>query len=261
MRLFALASAVLAALPLISAEPHTAQIYIQPIGGASSPAPLAEVTYDITAPDTAAMVTSYEAPELPESASLVRIGLYDTRTKKWTGSTSVASVENFGKGYSPHFLLSVDATKTTAEQEDVTVLGASLRGVRIDAGQTRDFGPQARLVLTAKGKQPELNKPVVLSPEGKKVEKEEEKTFFQKFVGFPLPVRFVLVRKCCANMSPQVLVDDRDSSSPGHGRRRRRQIELGYIAQSGHGGKEALIESLSTLYWSCDSVVLSLCWT
>ncbi|CAN8103398.1 unnamed protein product [Discula destructiva] len=196
MRFFTLASAALAALPLIAAEPHNAQIYIQPVGSATAPVPLAEVTYDITAPDTAAMVTSYEAPELPETASLVRIGLYDARAKTWTGSTSVASVRNFGKGYSPHFLLSVAATtkaeggggeeeekkkKKEEEEEAVTVLGASLRGVRIDAGQTRDFGPQARLVVAGRGKQPELNRPVVLSPDGKKMEKEPEKTFLQKY--------------------------------------------------------------------------------
>lgn len=231
MRLFTVASAVvLAAVPWSSADPHTAQIYLQPVGDASTPVPLAEITYDITAPDTAAMVTSYEAPELPESASLVRIGLYDARAKKWTGSTSLASVDNFGKGYSPHFLLSVDATKTRGDEEHVTVLGASLRGVRIDAGQTRDFGPQARLVLTSRGKQPELNKPVLLSPEGKKIEKEEEKTFLQKFVGAPMSMITVAALGFRANMWPQVLVDDWNRRSPGHGRRRRRQIDVyGYL--------------------------------
>lgn len=231
MRLLSLASAVLAALPIISADAHTAQIYIQPIGDASAPVPLAEVTYDIAAPDTAAMVTSYEAPELPETASLARIGLYDARAKKWTGSTSVASVENFSKGYSPHFLLHVDATKTTGDEEHLEVLGASLRGVRIDAGQTRDFGPQARLVLTGHGKQPELNKPVVLSPEGKKLEKEPEKTFLQKFVGSPsikitITIPDLVGKECRANMTTQILVDDRHCRSTRHGRRRRRQIDI-----------------------------------
>lgn len=227
MRLLTLASAVLAALPMISADAHTAQIYIQPIGDGSTPVPLAEVTYDIAAPDTAAMVTSYEAPELPETASLVRIGLYDSRAKAWTGSTTVASVENFAKGYSPHFLLHVDATKTKGDEEHVRVLGTSLRGVRIDAGQTRDFGPQARLVLTGHGKQPELNKPVVLSPEGKKIEKEPEKTFLQKFVEFLPPMILVMSnKKGCANKSPQILVDDWYCRSLGHGRRRRREIDI-----------------------------------
>lgn len=228
MRLPILASAVLAALPLASADPRTAQIYIQPVGSASNPAPLAEITYDVADPDAAASVTSYEAPELPDGTSLIRIGLFDSRAKKWVGSTSVASADNFEKGYSPHFLLNVDATKPSATgqgEEDVIVLGASLRGVRIDAGQTRDFGPQARLVMTARGKQPDLNKPVVLSPEGKKVEK-DEKTFLQKFVFSPLPRTEGMLLRRYANWTSQVLVDDRYRAlrRPGR-RRRRRQVE------------------------------------
>lgn len=188
MHLLTYASAVLAATSFVVADPHTAQIYIQPVGSAASPVTLAEITYDVAAssPDHIASVTSYEAPELPESVSLVRIGVYDGKAKKWTGATSVASVENFAKGYSPHFMLSVDApTQTKGGQEgEAIILGASLRGVRIDAGQTRDFGPQARLLVAGKGKQPELNKPIVLSPEGKQVVK-DEKSFLQKFVQFP----------------------------------------------------------------------------
>ncbi|KUI58728.1 hypothetical protein VP1G_06000 [Cytospora mali] len=177
MRVLTLASAVLAAASLAFAELKTANIYIQPVDSSSSPIPLAEVTYDISASDASASVTSYDAPALPESVSLVRVGVYDTKTKHWTGSTSVASVENFGKGYAPRLILSVDATKGN---DEVEVLGASLRGVRIDAGKTRDFGPQAKVLTMGRGKQPELNKPIVLSPEGKHVEK-EEKTFLQKY--------------------------------------------------------------------------------
>ncbi|KAG6360247.1 hypothetical protein INS49_011303 [Diaporthe citri] len=177
MRVISIASALLGAASVVYAEARTANIYIQPLGSSSSPVLLAGLTYDSSAPDTAssASVTSYEAPELPESTDLVRVGIYDANQKQWAGSTSVASAENFAKGYSPHFVLSVDGTSG----EEV-VLGASVRGVRIDAGQTRDFGPQASLLLTSRGKQPDLNKPIVLSPEGKKVEK-EEKTFLQKY--------------------------------------------------------------------------------
>lgn len=56
-----------------------------------------------------------------------------------------------------------------------------MRGVKIDAGHTRDFGPQALVVVTSAGKQPDLNKPVVLSPEGRKVQPEAEKSFLQKY--------------------------------------------------------------------------------
>ena len=60
-------------------------------------------------------------------------------------------------------------------------MGAALKGVRIDAGQTRDFGPKAVVLVDRLGSQPELNKPVVLAPNGKKVEPEPEKTMLQKY--------------------------------------------------------------------------------
>lgn len=229
MRVISIASALLGAASVVYAEARTANIYIQPLGSSSSPVLLAGLTYDSSAPDTAssASVTSYEAPDLPESTDLVRVGIYDASQKQWAGSTSVASAENFGKGYSPHFVLSVDGTSG-----DEVVLGASVRGVRIDAGQTRDFGPQASLLLTSRGKQPDLNKPIVLSPEGKKVEK-EEKTFLQKFVTSPSPplkapcVVVLLHWNRQANYTVKILVDDRHRHVASHGRRRRRrQIDV-----------------------------------
>jgi len=159
---------------VVSADVRTASIYVQPVGtSATSPSLIAEIKYDVLDPSSSE-VSSFEAPEIPDGAALVRIGIYDTKTKSWVSSTSVASVENFSKGFSPHFLLSVDAHGN--------YLGAACRGVRVDAGATRDFGPQARVVVSDSGKQPELNKPVVLSPEGKKVLPPEEKTFFQKYM-------------------------------------------------------------------------------
>ncbi|KAI1107315.1 hypothetical protein F4804DRAFT_297556 [Jackrogersella minutella] len=157
---------------LASASDRTAAIYIQPVSQSpTAPAPLAEIRYDAAVASDAEVV-SYEAPEIPDEVSLVRIGLYDPSTKRWESSTSVASVENFSKGYSPTLILSVDSKGD--------VFSAALRGVRIDAGQTRDFGPQALVLPTGPGKQPELNKPIVLSPEGKTVVP-EEKTFLQKY--------------------------------------------------------------------------------
>lgn len=215
MRPLTIASAVLAAG---SSAQQTAHIYIQPLGSSSAaaavssppppPAPLAEITYELSHEGgPSAHVTSYEAPELPddesesESALLVRIGLYDPAAQAWIGATSAASAANFGKGYSPHFLVNLLAVPSSSpadtsagagageeeEKKRVQLLGASLKGVRIDAGQTRDFGPQVQLVVASRGKQPELNRPVVLSPEGKKVGVKEEKTFLQKFVLFSCP--------------------------------------------------------------------------
>ncbi|KAK0639289.1 hypothetical protein B0T16DRAFT_422833 [Cercophora newfieldiana] len=178
MKLTTLLSALLAG----AAAATTVPIFIQPITvPETAPALLIEISHDTpststdptTPPQIATEVLSYEAPEIPEGAKLVRIGAYDSKSGKWASSTTVVSVENFGKGYSPHFVLSLDANGQD-------LLGVAVKGVRVDAGYTRDFGPQVKVVVAGRGKQPELNKPVVLSPEGKKVVV-EEKTFLQKY--------------------------------------------------------------------------------
>ncbi|KAK0634875.1 hypothetical protein B0T17DRAFT_483097 [Bombardia bombarda] len=185
MRLPLILSALLAATATAAAAESlqtAVPIFIQPITSPeTAPTLLAEVRYDAASPTsssspeppTAAEVSSYEAPEIPDAAKLLRIGVYDRAAARWASSTSVISVDNFGKGYSPHFVVSVD-------DKEGNVVGVACRGVRIDAGQTRDFGPQAAVVVTGRGKQPELNKPVVLSPQGRKVEV-EEKTLLQKY--------------------------------------------------------------------------------
>lgn len=168
----------LCAAALVGAQAQTALVYIQPVDSSPAtpsppPSQLAEVTYDMAALSLSSVV-SFEAPEMPETARLVRIGLYDAATKRWTAGTTVAAADNFSKGYSPHLVLAVDA--------EGRVVSASCKGVGIDAGHTRDFGPKVVVLPEAKGKQLMLNKPVVLSPEGKKVEPEPEKSFLQKCV-------------------------------------------------------------------------------
>ncbi|KAL2137965.1 hypothetical protein VTI28DRAFT_7755 [Corynascus sepedonium] len=174
---------------------HTAAIFVQPLSNdAAPPALLAEIAIpdSLARPGTTvaeeddspveAEVISYSAPDLPDSDdsdyddsanNLVRIGIYDPFSHAWVSSTSVASAANFAKGYAPRFTLAVDAQGR--------YLGVTCRGVAIDAGVTRDFGPQAVVVRTAAGKQPALGKPVVLTPEGRKVGQGEEKTFLQKY--------------------------------------------------------------------------------
>lgn len=220
MRGIAFLSALCAAA-LVQANFHTAHIYIQPVENSESPILLAELAYDPSL-TTSSSIISYEAPEIPESTQLVRVGLYDPKSSSWISGTTVASVDNFGKGFSPNLILSID--------ENGEVLSAALKGVRIDAGQTRDFGPQAVVLPALKGKQPELNKPVVLSPEGKKVE-EEEKSFLQKYVAFPLP------KATYESNYRQVLVDDWHCGVPGNEWRRSRKIEStidAYINSSNH---------------------------
>ncbi|KAB5585938.1 hypothetical protein GE09DRAFT_1072622 [Coniochaeta sp. 2T2.1] len=181
MRLTSLALTLLG-LGLATAADHTASIYVQPVTypQLAEPAPVLLASVRYTTPlspdsDSNSEITSYEAPDLPShSSSLLRIGAYDPSTSRWTSATSVTSPTNFGKGYAPHFVVTVDSTGEK-------VLGVSVRGVKIDAGHTRDFGPQVVVVETQRGKQPDLNKPVVLSPEGRRAQPEEEKSFLQKY--------------------------------------------------------------------------------
>ncbi len=168
---FAALLGALWAVTLAAATPRTAHIYLQPVQGGGKPSPLAEVAYDVATP-SAAEVLTYEAPDLPDSTSTVRVGVYDVVSKTWSSGTTVASVDNFSKGFAPNFLVTVDASGA--------VVSTALKGVQIDAGHTRDFGPQVVLLPEARGTQPALNKPVVLNPEGKRDEP-QEKTLLQKY--------------------------------------------------------------------------------
>ena len=146
-------------------------ISIQSIDTDPSPIlPLAEIHYD---PSTlSAEFTSYDTPELSPHAKLVRIGIYDPGTKSWKSSTSVTSANSFNKGYAQTIILSLDAHGD--------VFGVSCRSAKIDAGQTRDFGPKVKVVNILKGKTPELNRPIIASKDGTTEGEEPEKTFFQK---------------------------------------------------------------------------------
>ena len=191
-----LAAAILARLTTASTPPSphltSTTIYIQPILSPSSPsdpAPLATVQYTTEAEGEGAdndnnnvEILSYEAPDLPTSAKLVRIGAWDPKTQVWTSATTVASAENFARGYAPTLALTVaSAPGAEAGGEEVgEVVGVAVKGVAVDAGHTRDFGPKAVLLRPARGRQVDLGKPVLLGPEGRKVEAEPEKSLLQK---------------------------------------------------------------------------------
>ncbi|KAK4181099.1 hypothetical protein QBC36DRAFT_128973 [Triangularia setosa] len=158
---------------------RVAPIYIQPISSTSTSPPvlLAELNYhspttnDEDSPTSS--VLSYEPPEFGPEIKLARVGVYDHASNRWVSSASVVSVGNFGQGYQPQFVLNLD-------EKGEEPIGVVVRGVRVDAGQTRNFGPKVVVVGMERGKQPGLGKPVVLSAEGKKVEV-EERSFLQKY--------------------------------------------------------------------------------
>jgi hypothetical protein len=173
MRVFNLLLAFCAQALLTASEPSlldTTTVYIQPVAHSSAPAVLAEINYN---PSTlSASISSFSPPELPETSKSIRIGVYDPSTSSWQSATSLTSTESFSKGYRLTLVLSLDG--------EGGVLGVSVSSGKIDAGQTRDFAPKVLVKGMGKGKGPELNKPVVLSPEGKIAELEPEKTFLQK---------------------------------------------------------------------------------
>jgi hypothetical protein len=151
--------------------PNSVEISIQSVSSTSSPIlPLATIWYNHELRDV--LVDDYSHPDLSPDTKLLRVGVYDTATKRWKSAISTTSVENFGKGIRPTIVLSVD--------QNGEVLGAAVKGAVIDAGQTRDFGAKAVLVKTKRGKTPELNKPIVLSKEGTLEEEVPEKTLLQK---------------------------------------------------------------------------------
>jgi hypothetical protein len=84
----------------------------------------------------------------------------------------MTSIDTFSKGFRLTLVLSLDAQGG--------LLGVTCKSGKIDAGQTRDIAPKVKVLKTAKAKQPELNRPVVLSKEGKLEDTVVEKTFLQK---------------------------------------------------------------------------------
>lgn len=167
---------ILAALcaPILAASSDlidSTTVYIQSVQSSATPViQLAEIKFN---PSTlSAELASFGFPELDPETKLLRVGVYDVATSRWKSSTSTTSSESFAKGYSPTLVLSLDAQGG--------VIGVSLKSAKIDAGQTRDFGPKLKLLKTTKAPTPALNRAVVLSPEGKLEEPVPEKTMLQK---------------------------------------------------------------------------------
>lgn len=168
--------AILAALcaPVFAASSDlidSTTVSIQSVSSSSTPVvSFAEIKYN---PSTlAAEIISFEPPELDPEAKLLRVGVYDVAISNWKSATSTTSAESFAKGYQLTLVLSLDAQGG--------IIGISLKSGKIDAGQTRNFGPKVKVLKTAKSPTPALNRAVVLSPEGKLEEPIAEKTLLQK---------------------------------------------------------------------------------
>lgn len=133
---------------------------------------LAEIHYDSST--LIAELASFDAPELSSEVNLVRIGICNTATHAWKSSTSVTSTESFNKGYAPIIVLSLDTHGD--------VIGVTCKSGKVDAGQTRDFGPKTKVVKMSNARRPDLNRPQLLSKEGTVEGELPEKTILQKCV-------------------------------------------------------------------------------
>ena len=155
-------------------DPLTARrttIYAWPLS--SSRTQLADIEYSPAEQYTS--VLSYTPPSSP--TGLVGIGLYNSSTKAWLGST-VTSAASFAPEFQGTISLHLNA-----EGEVWRVAFHSSRKSITSSHNGGDIGddkPRVEILGPTPAPQPHLNKPVVLSPDGKLPEKEVEKSFLQK---------------------------------------------------------------------------------
>ncbi|CAD6505673.1 BgTH12-01163 [Blumeria graminis f. sp. triticale] len=157
----------------------TSKVFVQPICSIP-PQPEEVANVVIQLPFLEAEISSYEIPDLSsltckenlEEAKHLRVGIYDPLTATWTSSTTITSAVTFAKGYSPIIVLSLN--------KDVKVVSVSIKSHKIDAGQTRNFGPKLRVMSMKGGVRPTLLKPVILK-EGQSEDTLPEKSFLQRY--------------------------------------------------------------------------------
>ncbi len=143
-----------------------------------SPQHLAHVSYN--AVTLSATVNKYTPPNPPHNPKdPVRVGIYDVEISAWRGV--VTSAASFEPQYQQKISLYIDGSANvyhvgfSAYQKAPSKAG----GEALD--QNREDGQLlVEIVPPNPGPTPYLNKPVVLSPDGKLEGKETEKTFLQK---------------------------------------------------------------------------------
>jgi hypothetical protein len=194
LKSLSMAAILFAPLGSASSSGSTLTVYAWPVS-AQSPEPLAQIQLSTSTPSTpslepvSATLLSYNALFTALSKSeLVRIGLYNPSTKAWAGSGT--SALSFAPGYDRKILLHTDESgrvfhvgfSATAVQgvdapaEKGTKGKKKSQSLKEVEGQTT-----VEIVMSSPAPQPALNKPVVLSPDGKADDpNEDNRTFLQK---------------------------------------------------------------------------------
>lgn len=164
-------SAILALLSLLSlpvnALAHATDLFYWPVSS-PHPSPLARISYDSSS--LKSDLVSYSPPKNTVD-DLIRIGLYDSISKQWIGSlTSFDPLTGTVSDHPPTLRLHLGPA---GEIYHVALSSAV-------SNTTEALGIE--LVSSENGPRPQLNRPVVLGPDGKGPEEVVEKTFFQKYV-------------------------------------------------------------------------------
>jgi hypothetical protein len=182
-RLWAFLTTVVSVFSITIAEAsqpsRSVTVYAWPLS-APSPAPFVEITYDPSSLQ-ASVKTSHEPVFLneesrdPNGQSLVRVGLWDSASKKLRGI--VTAVSTFDALYPRTVTLHID------EQGNCWHVELSRSGPRANSGNAKEDvagSIQVEVARPAVGPAPVLNPPIIVDEEGKTFEKGPEKSFLQR---------------------------------------------------------------------------------
>ena len=155
----------------------TVDVFAWPFSSAK-PQQFAKVSYRY--PSLNATVQLHSLPKTSDNQELVRIGFYRS-TDAWSGIAT--SAQSFGTDREKRLRLIVDSD---GDPYHIGFSGMPISSPADRQGYSNvgDGNPDQVLVEVVRqspGPLPHLNKPVVLSPEGKVEDKEPEKSFFQKY--------------------------------------------------------------------------------
>jgi hypothetical protein len=151
-----------------AAAQSTVTVHAWPLS-APSPKPYATIVLSPSASDSSVKVQSISKPSVSND-ELVRIGLYDSSSKAWTG------VATSSKSFAPDVRQKV--TLHTDSEGRVTHVGFS----SFSKSKAESDDVLVDVIPMVAGPQPVLNKPVVLNAEGKldTPGEEDSKSFLQK---------------------------------------------------------------------------------
>lgn len=165
----------------IAAEVHrTVDIFAWPLTAAKS-SPLTKISYSY--PSLNATIKSFIAPQSSRGDEWVRIGFYKGGNE-WSGMAVSPRIFNPGQGRKLELMVDAQGEPLHVALRSVHTQPLAVKTSK-QSGSAQSPPPQQRpitveIVRQLPGPQPELNKPVVLSPDGKLEDKEPEKTFLQK---------------------------------------------------------------------------------